>query len=79
MRGREAVGRAWIVDFLGALDQPGRLLRRVFDRNDLVIFTVQDQRWHIELFQVLRLVRFRERFDAFVGVLETGCMLQSQN
>src|SRR5262245_8980969 len=40
MRGREAVGRAWIVDFLGALDQPGRLLRRVFDRNDLVIFTV---------------------------------------
>src|SRR5262245_15335879 len=40
MRGREAVGRAWIVDFLGALDQPGRLLRRVFDRNDLVIFSV---------------------------------------
>jgi hypothetical protein len=40
MPGREAVGRAWIVDFLGALDQPGRLLRRVFDRNDLVIFTV---------------------------------------
>src|SRR5262245_11511985 len=40
MRGRAAVGRAWIVDFLGALDQPGRLLRRVFDRNDLVIFTV---------------------------------------
>ena len=40
MRGREAVGRAWIVDLLGALDQRGRLLRRVFDRNDLVIFTV---------------------------------------
>src|SRR5262249_54399036 len=40
MRGREPVGRAWMVDFLGALDQPGRLLRRVFDRNDLVIFTV---------------------------------------
>ena len=33
---------------------------------------MQDQRWHIELFQVLRLVRFRECLDAFVGVLETG-------
>ena len=40
MRRREALGRAWIVEFLGAFAQPGRLLRRVFDRNDLAIFTV---------------------------------------
>jgi len=66
VRGREPVGRAWIVDLLGAPNQPGRLLRGVFDRNDLVIFTVQDRCWHIELFQVIRLVRLREGLDAFV-------------
>src|SRR5947209_16582200 len=37
MRGREAVRRARIVDFLRALDDPGRFLRRVLDGNDLIV------------------------------------------
>src|SRR5215510_2813960 len=72
MRRREAVRRSRIVDFLRALNEPGRFPRRVFDRNDLVVLTVQDERWYVELFQILRLVRFRECLDTFVGVLETS-------
>ena len=48
MRGREAVRRARIVDFLRALDEPGRFLRRVLDGNDLVVLTVHDQGRDIE-------------------------------
>src|SRR6185503_18362083 len=42
VRGREAVRRAWIVDFLCAPDEPGRLLRRVLHGNDLVVLPVHD-------------------------------------
>src|SRR5262245_2053539 len=72
VRRREAVRRARIVYLLGALDQPGRFLCGVLDRDDLVVLAVQDQGWHVESLQVLGLVRFGKRLDTFVGVLEAG-------
>src|SRR3954462_540262 len=64
--------RAWIVDFLCAADQPGRFSCRVMDRDDLVIFAVHNERWHIDLFEVLSEVGFGECFDALIGVPRTG-------
>src|SRR3546814_9925493 len=49
MRGREAVRRARIVDFLRTLDEPGRFLRRVLDRDDLVVLPVHNQGRNVEL------------------------------
>src|SRR6185295_6807097 len=72
MRRRDAVRCARIVDFPSALDEPSRFLRRVLDGNDLVVFTVHDQGWDIEFLEVLRLICFGARLDAFVGVLEAG-------
>ena len=72
MRRRDAVRRARIVDFLGSLDEPCRLYRRVFDGNDLVVLTVQDQGGDIELLEVLGEIGLGEGLDAFVGVLEAG-------
>ena len=72
MRGREAVRRARIVDFLRAFYELGRFPRRVLDWNDLVVLTVQDQGRDIELLEVLGEIGLREGFDAFVGVLEAG-------
>src|SRR5262245_18455326 len=72
MRRRDAVRRARVVNLLRALDEPGRFLRRVLDRNDLVVLAVQDQGGYIEPFQVLGLVRFGKGLDAFVSVLEAG-------
>src|SRR5882724_6624539 len=72
MRGREAVRRARIVDFLGALDEPGRFLRRVLDGNDLIVLTVHDQGWDIELLEVPGEIGLGECLDALVGVLEAG-------
>src|SRR5262245_33421236 len=68
----QAVRRARVVDFLGALDEPGRFLRRVPDRNDLIIFSVQHQRRDVELLEVLGEVGFGESLDAFVGVYRAG-------
>jgi len=67
-----AVWRARIVDFLRAFDQLRGFLRRVFDGNDLIVFPVQDERWYVEFFQILRLIRLRKRLDAFVGVQQAG-------
>jgi hypothetical protein len=39
------------------------------DRDDLVIFAVHNERWHIDLFEVLGEVGFGECLDALVGVL----------
>src|ERR1044072_6057732 len=72
VRGREAVRRSWVVDFLCAPDEPGRLSRGVMDRHDLVILAVHNERWHIDLFEVLGEVGFGECLDALVGVLEPG-------
>src|SRR6266513_2356300 len=72
MRGREAVRCAWIVDFLRALDEPGRFLRRVLDGYDLVVLTVHDQGRDIELLEVLGEISLGEGLDAFIGVLEAG-------
>src|SRR2546422_7077707 len=72
MRGSEAVRRARIVDFLRALDDPGRFLRRVLDGNDLIVLTVHDQGRDIELLEVPGEIRLGECLDALVGVLEAG-------
>src|SRR5919109_1964020 len=72
MRGREAVRRARIVDFLGALDEPRRLHRRVLDGNDLVVLPVHDQGRDIDLLEVLGKIGLGEGLDAFVGVLKAG-------
>ncbi len=72
MRGREAVRRARIIDFLRALDEPGRFLRRVLDGNDLVVLTVHDQGRDVELLEVLGEIGLGEGLDAFIGVLEAG-------
>jgi hypothetical protein len=47
-------GHARVVDLLGALDEPGRLLRRVLHGDDLVVLAVEHQSRDIELLQVLR-------------------------
>src|SRR5689334_7888015 len=64
VRSREAVRRAWIVDFLCAPDQPSRFSRRVMDRDDLDIFAVHDERRHIDLVEILGEVRFGEGLNA---------------
>jgi hypothetical protein len=71
-RGREAVRRARIVDFLRIFDEPGRFLSCVLDGNDLVVLTMHDQGWDIELLEVLCEISLREGFDAFKCVLQAG-------
>src|SRR2546425_9969005 len=43
MRGRQTVRKSRIVDFGGVLDELRRLLRRILDRDDLIVLTVHDQ------------------------------------
>ena len=64
--------RARIINFLRTLDEPGRFLRRVLDGNDLVVLTVHDQGWDIELLEVLGEISLGEGLDALIGVLEAG-------
>src|SRR5687768_13384220 len=54
MRGGDAVRRARIVDLLGTLDQPRGFDGGILDRNDLVVFAMQNERRHVELPQVFR-------------------------
>jgi hypothetical protein len=72
MRSRDAVRCTWIVDFLRALDESGRLRCRVLDRDDLVVLAVHDQSRDIDLLEVLGEIGLREGLDALVGVLEAG-------
>jgi hypothetical protein len=72
MRSRDAVRCTRIVDFLRALDESGRLPRRVLDGNDLVVFAVQDQSRDIDLLEVLGEISLREGLDALVRVLEAS-------
>ena len=72
VRGRDAVRRARVVDFLRALDEPRRLAGRVVDGDDLVVLAMHDQRRHVELLEILGEVGLREGLDALVGVLEAG-------
>src|SRR5262245_62345702 len=72
MRGGESVRCAGVVDLLGTLDEPGRLPGRVLDRDDLVIFTVQHERRHVEFLEVRGEIRLGERLDALIGVLRSG-------
>ena len=72
MRGREAMRRARIVDFLRAFDEPGRLVSCVLDGNDLVVLTMHNQGWDIELLEVFGEIGLGEGLDAFIGILEAG-------
>ncbi len=65
----QAVRRARVDNQPGALDQLCRLAAGDIDRHDLVVVTVDHQRWHIELLQVRAEVGGRERSDRIVGVL----------
>ena len=56
----------------GSLDQLGGKQRRVGDGHDLVVITMQDQRGHIDLREVLREVGLGERLDAVVGGFMTA-------
>jgi len=49
------------------------------DRYNLIVVTVNDQRRHIELLEILGKIRLGERFDAIQGVLMTACIPCSQN
>ena len=68
----EAVRRARIVDLYRALDEPGRLMRRVLDRDDLVILAVQHQGGHVEQLQILGEIGLGKGLDALVSVHEAG-------
>ena len=72
MRGRKAVRRTRIIDFLCAPYETSRLHRRVLDGNNLVVIAVQDQGRDIDLFEVLGEIGLRECLDAIVGILEAG-------
>src|SRR5262245_34812324 len=72
MRRRQAVRRAGVVDFLGALDEFGRFLRRVLDWNNLVVLSVQNQSRDVKLLEVLGEVGLGKRLDALIGILRAG-------
>src|SRR3712207_695222 len=70
MRGRKAVRCTWLVDFLRAPDESGRLYRRVLERNDLVVLAVHYQGRNVDLLEVLSEIGLREGLDAVVCVFE---------
>src|SRR5215468_6959922 len=72
MRGGEPVRCSWVVDLLGTLDELGRLPGRVLDRDDLVIFTVQHERRHVEFLEVRGEIGLGECLDALISVLRSG-------
>jgi hypothetical protein len=72
MRGCNAVRCTRVVDVLRALDEAGRLHRRVSHWHDLVILPMENQRRYIELLEFLCEIGLGEGLDAFVGVLKSG-------
>src|ERR1035437_6902513 len=54
------------------LDECGRGVSRGADRHDLVVVSMNDEGWHVELLEVLGEVRFGKRLDAVELVLETA-------
>jgi len=67
---REAVWRAWIVEFFRALDDFRGLVSRITDRNNLIVLTMQDQRRNIKLLEIVSEIGFGERFDRLISVLQ---------
>src|SRR6202048_2762115 len=49
-----------------ALDELGLELAGIGEWHDLVVVALNDERWHVELLQVLGLIRLRERLNAEV-------------
>src|SRR5690606_18708454 len=72
VRGGQAVRRAGIVNVLHVRNQPGRLARRVVNRDDLVVLAVQQQGRHVDLPQVVGEIGLGEGLHAVVRVLEAG-------
>jgi len=54
------------------LDEFGRGVSRSIDRYDLVVATVNDEGWYVELFEVSGEIRFGKRLDAVELVLKTA-------
>jgi hypothetical protein len=72
VRRAQAVGGA-LVDFQGgAPDELGLERAGVGERHDLIVVALDDERWHIELLQVVRLVGLRECLDAGLGAAGLG-------
>ncbi len=67
----QAVGRAWIDLQGGILDELGGEQGRVADWHDLVVVTVDNQGWNVELLEVFGLVRLGEGLDAVECGFET--------
>lgn len=70
VRHGQAVRGAGINFQRGIFDERGRAQSRRSNRHNLVVITVNEERWHVELLQVFRLICFRKHLDAVVGVLE---------
>src|SRR6476619_162942 len=57
--------RGALVDFQGcALDELGLELAGIGERHELVVVTLEDERWYVELLQILVLIRLGEQGHA---------------
>ena len=59
----------WIENRLRSFDELNRFSRGIVDWYDLVVLTVQNQRGHVDLLQVVGKVGFGKRLDAIVRSL----------
>src|SRR5215469_12986142 len=72
IRGAHAVGRAAVDLQHSALHQPNRQSRGIVDGHDLIVVPMQDQCRHIDLPEVVGLVRFRNHFYAIVSGFDSA-------
>lgn len=67
--------RTRIVELFRVLDDSRGLVSRIFDGNNLIILTMQDQRWNIKLPEILSEVGFGKRTLENAGGPPTGSSL----
>ena len=71
-RGTHSVWSARVDFEDGSLNNPGRKQGRSTDRYDLVVVTVENQRWDVELLEILSEIGFGEGFDGVVTGFNSG-------
>src|SRR5690606_5849145 len=71
MRHRESVRCTGVVDGLRAPDELLGFPGGVMDRNDLIVFAMEDQGRYVDLLQIIREVGLREGLDALVSIPQT--------
>src|SRR5215471_18566652 len=64
--GKHAMREAWVELQSGILEELDLEQSSALVRNDLVVVPLHDERWHIDVVQVLSQVCFRERLDTVV-------------